>query len=352
VTLSEISIYRLLNQQLAETNLKTSADAVHWLGAVQAQEYAQTKWGLGLRLPHLLDADIEKEFTDGKILRTHLLRPTWHFVTAKDIRWMLMLTAPRVNAVNAYMHRKLELNKSIFDRCNKIIIKKLEGGNQLTREEINDEFKKHKIMATGHRLSYLMMDAELSGLICSGPRKGNQFTYALLDERVTQNLTLNYDEALSELTKRYFLSRGPATVIDFSTWSGLTIGECKKGLSLMKEFFEKVIVEGKEYYFKNTISSIPKIIREIYLLPIYDEFIMGYKDRSASFEFKKSLNITNPAQYDCMIVYEGQIIGTWKRTLKQKSIDIDYKLFSPLNKNQTKEFQKAIIRLEKFHQIK
>src|SRR5690606_4347556 len=142
----------------------------------------QTKWGRGLRLPHLTDNDIENELNDGKILRTHLLRPTWHLVSAKDIYWLLKLTAPRVHTANAYMYRQLELDYKVFNRCNDILIETLQDGNQLTRDAINERFKMHKIIAKGHRLSYIMMNAELEGIVCSGARQGNQFTYALLDE--------------------------------------------------------------------------------------------------------------------------------------------------------------------------
>lgn len=220
---------------------------VAWLGAVQAQEYAQTKWGLGVRLPHLNDSDIERDFTEGKILRTHLLRPTWHFVNAEDIRWMLMLTAPRVNAANAYMYRMLELESTLFNRCNDILAKALQGGRQLTRDALNLKFKKNNIKAEGHRLSYIMMRAELDGIICSGARQYNQFTYSLLEERVPPFKKKNRDEALDELTKRYFTSRGPATVKDFSTWSGLVLADCRKGIETAKSHLVRGVIENEEY---------------------------------------------------------------------------------------------------------
>lgn len=310
MNLSEIAKYRFNSQQFIGSKFTNAIDLICWFGAVQAQEYAQTKWGLGLRLPMLLDSDIEKDFTDGKILRTHLLRPTWHLVTADDIRWLLMLTAPRVNNVNGFMYRELELDEKIFKRCNNILIKTLENGKQLTRDEINEEFHKNKIKAAGHRLSYIMMYAELAGIICSGARQGNQFTYALLEERVPKSQPIQYDEALAELTKRYFTSRSPATMKDFSTWSGLTLTACKKGIEMNKSYFNKEVIEEDVYYFTNDILLNNEPNKNIYLLPIYDEFIMGYKDRSAIFELKNSLKDISPFHYDCMIAFDGQIIGT------------------------------------------
>lgn len=249
MTFAEIARYRLINQQLADTRIKSAVEMVEWFGAVQGQEYGPTKWGLGLRLPHLTDCDIEKELAEGRILRTHLLRPTWHFVSAADIHWLLKLTAPRVYKVNAFMYRRLELGEKVLNRCNEIIVETLQGGKQLTREAINEELKKNDILAKGHRLSYIMMNAELEGVICSGPRQGNQFTYALLDERVKCGKSLEKDEALAELSKRYFSSRGPATVKDFATWSGLTITDCKKGMEMNKALLQKEIIEQQEYIF-------------------------------------------------------------------------------------------------------
>lgn len=159
------------------------------------------------------------------------------------------ITAPRVNVANAYVYRQLDLDSTIFNRCNKILIKTLQGGKQLTRDALNEEFKRNKIIAAGHRLSYIMMRAELDGIICSGAREGNQFTYTLLEERVPESKARNYDEALAELTMRYFTSRGPATIKDFSTWSGLTLTDCKKGIAIVKtQLNEEQVYNEKLYY--------------------------------------------------------------------------------------------------------
>ncbi len=352
MTLPEVARSRLTSQQLANTKLKSAGDLVKWLGAVQAQEYAQTKWGLGLRLKNLSDHDIEQDFTEGKILRTHLLRPTWHFVSAEDIRWLLMLTAPRVHAINAYMYRQLELDNDIFKRCHKILEKTLQDGKQLTRETLNENFKRKKIEAKGHRLSYIMMHAELAGLICSGARQGNQFSYALLDERVPASKAKSYDEALAELTKRYFTSRGPATIKDFSTWSGLSLAECKRGIEITKTSFEKELIEHCEYYFTKTPLVVKKQIQDIHLLPIYDEFIMGYKDRSALLVFKNMLKSVSKFHYNCMVIYDGQIIGTWRRLIAANSIEVEFEFFNRLDKRQGKALINAIHRLEDFINMK
>lgn len=348
MTLPEIAKYRLINQQLIDTKIISSVEMVEWFGAVQGQEYAQTKWGLGLRLHHLTDNDIENELNKGKILRTHLLRPTWHFVSAKDIDWLLNLTAPRVHQANVYMYRQLELDDKVFKQCVDIMTKILQGGNQLTRDEINKEFEKQNIIAKGHRLSYIMMNAELEGILCSGARQGNQFTYALLDERVARNKLLKKEEALAELTSRYFKSRGPATLRDFATWSGLKIADCKKGIEMMIHLLQKEVIEGKEYYFSPDTSLSSRQPDKIWLLPIYDEFLMAYRDRSAILTSKGNASF----RYDCMIVYNGQIIGTWKRTLTKNAINFEHNFFKPINRIQSKIFDEAIKKLSEFMNLR
>lgn len=348
MTYPEIAQLRLINQQIAGTHLTTAIEMIAWLGAMQAQEYAHSKWAIGLRLPHLTDKEIEQDLIDGKILRTHLLRPTWHFVTAADIRWMLQLTAPRVQGVNAFMYRQTELDAKIFKHCHKLITKSLEGGKHLTRDAINEVFKNNKIVTDTVRLSCIMMHAELEGLICSGARQGKQFTYALLEERVPPMPKKTNDEALIELTTRYFTSHGPATVKDFSTWSGLTLSDCRKGIEMTKPQLDKDEIAGEQVYYRSNESATKNSFKDFYLLPIYDELIMGYKDRTAILQFKNSLDDKPVSFFDNTLLYKGQIVGTWRRTIKTKSIDLSYNFFKVPGKTELSAFKKAIGKLEAF----
>ena len=174
---------RLANQNLAASSLRSPADVVAWFGAVQAQEYPAARWALGLRARELTDRLVAHAFDAGEILRTHAMRPTWHFVARDDIRWLQMLTGPRVQALNAYYARKNELDAKTVARSRAVIERALAGGHQRTRTELAAVLVKAGIRAEGQRLAYLMMSAELDQLICSGPRRGKQFTYALLEER-------------------------------------------------------------------------------------------------------------------------------------------------------------------------
>ena len=229
-TPTELLTARLRNQQLIASTRRKPAQVVSWLCAMQAQDYPAAKWAIGLaRARHARTRDVEQAFNDGLILRTHVLRPTWHFVAPEDIRWLLALSAPRIHATNAYYYRQAGLDAKTFAKSCAMIHRALEGGKTLTRAELAMHLKRAKVPADGLKLAYLMMHAELEGVICSGPRRGKQFTYALLDERAPATKPKTRDEALAELAKRYFASHGPATVRDFAWWSGLTTKDAQTG---------------------------------------------------------------------------------------------------------------------------
>lgn len=233
LTKLEIAHRRLFNQQLTQPTFNNPADLVQWLGAVQAQDYAAAKWAVGQRLTGATDALIEQAVAAGAIIRTHILRPTWHFVAPADIRWLLALTAPRVNSLNAHYYRKLELDEAIFRQTNTVLEKALQGGKQLTRPELVAVLRQAGIEAEDLlRFGLIIMRAELDGVICSGARQGNQMTYALLEERVPPAPTLGREEALAEFARRYFTGHGPATLPDFVWWSGLTTTDARAGLKM------------------------------------------------------------------------------------------------------------------------
>jgi Winged helix DNA-binding domain len=327
----EIVRQRLHNQFLSQTNLIESEQVVARLGAVQAQDYAGAKWALAQRTEGLTDAEVDDAFNKGKILRTHILRPTWHFVTPEDIRWMLALSAPRVHVGNSFMYRQLELDKAILKKGYPVLEKALQGNQYLTRIELGSIFEKTGILAKGQRLGYLLMSAELDGIICSGPRRGKQFTYALLEERAPKVRVLDPDEALAEFTKRYFSTRGPATLHDFTWWSGLTMADAKKGIELTKPRLESEVIDGRTYWFEN-VSPIKENSPTAHFLPNYDEYFIGFKDRSAIGEIvrQSKLDENNPAFIAHVIIIDGQIVGGWKRTLRKDSVVIRFSLITNL----------------------
>jgi hypothetical protein len=340
LALPDVARCRFFNQHIARAEFKKPEDVVAWLGAMQAQEYAMAKWGIAQRMREITDPEIDKAFADGAILRTHLLRPTWHFITPADIRWALSLTAPRVNAVNAFMYRKLELDSALFKRSAAALTKALQGGRQLTRVELASALQQAGIDTAGElRMGYIMMRAELDALVCSGARRGKQFTYALLEERAPRVKKMERDEALVELTKRYFTSRGPATMKDFTAWSGLTMADVKRGIELLKPKLEHEVIDGQTYWFVESSSPPKRPAASAHLLPVYDEYVMGYKDRSAmlSTSGRGKLDAGSVA-FDTLIVIDGRLVGSWKRTLSKREVSIE----TTFNARLTRVEQRAV----------
>lgn len=350
MNVSELIKRRLVNQQISYTKFSTPKDLVAWMTAMQAQEYSMAKWAIGLRLPGSNDDIIEKAFNDGDILRTHLMRPTWHFVVPTDIRWMLELTAPQVKAVNAYYYRKCELDDEIFKRSKDIIIKALQGGKNLTRNTLKSELEQSGIIANGMRLSYIMMQAELEGVICSGPRQGKQFTYALLEERVPESKALDREEALMKLAMNYFRSRGPATIRDFAYWSGLSMMDAKAGALMIRPHFEKEIIDDMEYLFIPGTSTDNNNIQTAFLMPDYDEFGMSYKEHKAMSNpegVAQAKQDESPSSYH-MFVINGIVRGTWRQTITKKSVVIETTPFNKLTEKESQLLEKAINRYKEF----
>ena len=349
MTSLEIARQRLYNQRLSFPGFKKPGDVVKWMGAVQAQDYYGAKWALGQRTRDATDEDIEKAFASGEILRTHVMRPTWHFVTPTDIRWLLKLTASGVNAANSYYYRKLELDDAVFRRCNKAITRALRGGKHLTREALRTVIKRAGIASDDLlRFNYMLVRSELDGLICSGPRNGKQFTYALLDERAPQTKALSRDEALAELTRRYFTSHGPATSSDFMWWSGLSATDVKRGLEMARRHLVKEMIEGKTYWLPSS-PRVTRASRVAYLLPSFDEYLIAYKDRSAALHPKyREQSLTDNVVFSSTIVWNGRIVGSWNRKIERASVNVTVSPFVSFSKTETRAIADVVRRYGEF----
>ena len=347
----DIARQRLINQGLVKPALKTASEVVARLGAVQAQDYGASKWGVAQRTGGLTDARIEKEIDDGMIVRTHVLRPTWHFVAAADIGWMLALSAPRVHTANAYWYRWLEVDDAIARRSRAVLTKALRDGKQLTRAELGQVLTRARIQITSPvRLACIVMRAELDGVICSGARRGKQFTYALLEERVARPLALEREAALFELARRYFATRGPATVNDFAWWSGLTKADAKRGVEAAATHLEHESIEGRSYWFPAAKRPARISSSLAHLLPNFDEYFVGLKDRSA-FGARLTSSGVRPrtdALSGHALVVNGQIVGGWRRTLVGRRVVIEPKSLIRLSEAERRAVGVAARKLGRF----
>ena len=285
------------------------------LGAVQAQDYLGASWAIAQRTTGLTETDVEREIASGAIVRTHVLRPTWHFVLPEDVRWMLELTAPRVRGAMAFYNRYHELDATVFRKSHAAIERALRDGDYRTRAELSAAVTRAGIVCSG-RLVGLLLQAELDRVIISGQRRGKQSTYALFEERVPAAPARERDEALHDLTRRYFATRGPATVQDFAWWSGLTIADAKRGVETAGSFLTRELHDGAARWHVPS-SRAARSTRVAHLLPNFDEYFVGFRDRSAIAE--RLRGVVADTRVDALmgnvVCVDGQIVGGWRRTL-------------------------------------
>jgi hypothetical protein len=342
----DIARQRLVRNFLIEPSFESPAEVVAALGAVQSQDYDGAKWAVAQRTRGATDADVERAFSSGEIVRTHVLRPTWHFVRPRDIRWMLSLTAPRIQQILSSYERKMGLTPAVFRRSNAAIEKALRDGAHLTRAELKTVLARANVGPLGaQRAAHLVSRAELDAIICSGARRGTVQTYALLDLRVPPTAPLDRDEALLELARRYFLPRGPATAHDFSWWSGLTVADARRAIDIAADVLETTVIDGKTYVQPRG-TALRRPAPSAHLLPNYDEFFIGYRDRSAIGKRLASIEaVTGGSTLIAhVVVIDGQLVGGWRRT----ATGITLSLRSRLTAAERRRLRKAIRRFEAF----
>lgn len=349
MTIPQIVQQRLHNQHLLGAPFARPEAVVQWLGAVQAQEYPGAAWGIAQRTGGLTQAAIDQAYADGAILRTHAMRPTWHFVAPADIRWLLKLTSPRVHAINASYYRKLALDAAVLARAHSVLANALQGGTHLTRSELAVALEQAGLLRPSDdrmRLTYLVMHAELEGLICSGTMRGKQHTYALLDERVPPATALERDQALAELARRYFTSHGPATIKDCAWWSGLTAADVRAGLELSRSQLEMTVIAGDTYWSGPSTEHTRAAAPIAHLLPVYDEYTIAYKDHRAILD--PAYRELVVAAFGIVIVIDGRIAGTWKRVVEKDHVQLTLSPFRALEAAEQQALAQAVQRYAAF----
>jgi hypothetical protein len=345
-----IASWRLHNQHLWGTPLKTPDAVVRSLAAMQSQEFAYARWSVAQRANGVTAGAMDRAFAEGAILRTHVIRPTWHFVLPDDIRWILEISAPRVHALNAYYYRQLGLGGRLFARTNSLFARSLEGGRQLTRKEMAALLQGAGLSASGVRLGYLLMRAELDGVICSGALRGKQHTYALLEERAPHAKSLGRDEALAELTRRYFISRGPATLKDYLGWSSLTATEGKNGLEMVRGQLQHEVMDGRDYWFADPSTNARPKSPVVDLVQGYDEYVMSYSE-SRDVLFRPAPPNVRPLDRTAFyhaILLDGRLIGHWRHALEKAGVIIQTQLARRFDAAEMQALDAAVARYGQF----
>lgn len=353
MNIADIARYRLHNQQIASQKHQTIAQTVAWLGAIQAQDYPGAKWSTGLRVPGTSDADVEQAVADRLIVRTWPMRGTLHMIAAQDVRWMLELLTPRIIAGSRRRSEELELDAAVLNRCRMLFAKILQGGKLLTRDEMYAFLEAENISTAAQRGYHILWRTAQEGLICFGPLKGKQQTFALLDDWIPQtDRAFERNQALAELAKRYFASHGPATLQDFVWWSGLKMTEARSGIEAIEPQFRKETVDEKTYWMPlDTHTDAPP--QDVYLLPGFDEYLLGYTDRSAVLEaqYAKRICPGGNGMFSPTVVRNGQVIGTWKRVLKKNAAAMTACAFTQFGKGERDAIVTAMEHYGQFMQM-
>lgn len=346
----EIPRLRLQQQQISSLRSRKPVEVVAALGAMQAQDYTGALWSIGLRLPDAAERAVEQAFAERTIVRTWPMRGTLHFVAAADVRWMLQLLAPRSISGSAIRARRLELNAAIFARCEKIFVRALQGGRQLTREAMLELLDASKISTASQRGYHILWRLAQEGVIIFATRTGKSHSFALLEEWVPPAKQFDRSAALAELARRYFTSHGPALLSDFTGWSGLKAGDARAGIEGAASDLRRETIDGTDFWLAANAPGPGTKTVGTYLLPGFDEYLLGYKDRSAVLEARHAPKIVpgSNGMFLPTVVIQGQVMGTWKRVLKEKTVVITTGCFRPLKRSEKQAVEIAAGRYGQF----
>ncbi|HMI57207.1 MAG TPA: winged helix DNA-binding domain-containing protein, partial [Gemmatimonadaceae bacterium] len=341
---------RLFNQQIVQSSRTSAAEVVARLGAIQAQDYRGALWSIGLRYPGSSISDVERAIADREIVRTWPMRRTLHFVAASDVRWMLQLLAPRMVRGSVGRMRQLGLDEPDFRRSTKALEKALRDGKAHTRDELYAVLERAKITTGAQRGTHILTRLSQDGLLCFASHRGSQPTFALLDEWVPDSRALTRDEALAELTLRYFRGHGPAGVRDLVWWAGITLGQARAGVAMVASALEEMKIGDTTQFVARDAATAPRSKRSVHLLPGFDEYLLGYTDRSIALDKAHASAIVpgNNGMFMPTIVAGGRVAGTWKASKTAKGTVVLPQPFAPLSDSDSRALAVASKRYVQF----
>jgi winged helix DNA-binding protein len=338
-----IADLRLQSQRIAAPSSATPEEIVTHLGAVQAQDYPGALWSIALRTANATRADVEQAIADRAIVRTWPMRGTLHFIPAADARWMLELLTPRIIRGTAGRHRQLELDDAVFRRSRTLIARALKQHPILSRGALFGVLEKGGVSTAGQRGIHIVQRLCMERMLSFGPHAAKQPTFVLFDDWIRTSRQLERDDALRTLAERFFISHGPATLRDFVWWTGLTVADAKIGLQLAQPSLERVATVDSELWMSGERSANDASTSRAYLLPGFDELLLGYKDRSATFapEYAGRISPGGNGMFQSTLIFDGRVCGLWRRSARAKSVEIGASPFVPLKASQRKAFAGA-----------
>ena len=299
---------------------------------MQAQDLPGAKWSVGLRAPRTAEAAVEAAFDSGEVVRSWPMRGTLHLVPADDLGWMLDLTAPRALRSAASRRAVLGIAEADTERAREIAVASLTGGSSLTRAEILASIAAGGVSTEGQRGYHLLWYLAQTGTLVLGAARGGLQTFTLLHEWVRAPRRLDRDEALGELAYRYFRSHGPATARDLARWSGLTMADVRRGVAVSGGHLTALDLDGVRYHLAPEALAPTPAPARVHLLPGFDEYLLGYGDRSAALASEHSAAVVpgGNGMFKPTVVADGEVVGTWKRTVTRGEVLVEPLLWGPL----------------------
>jgi hypothetical protein len=349
--MKDIVTLRLRNHLLAAHGLKTPREVVAWMGAMQAQDYGMAKWAVGVRLPGATSGQVEDALGRGDIIRTHIMRPTWHMVAVEDVHWLMQLTAPRIKPiVEGYYKRDAGLPPSVLLKATDVMLRALQGGKHLTRVELCRIAVEAGVPLNSRQAAHVLLHAELDRLVCSGKVVSGKPAYCLLHERAPGTAAFDKDEALAKLAARYFRSHGPATLPDFVWWSGLTVGEARRALDFIRADFVCEKAGEQEYFYSEESLAHAEKTGDILLLPAFDELLVGYRDRKEMLTAEHyGRVISSNGIFKPFILHGARVAGTWRKVASAGGVQVKAEFFSSSGSALQRAADKAAAAAEKFY---
>lgn len=348
--MNDIATLRLCSHLLTPHSLKTPREVVAWMGAVQAQDYGMAKWAVGVRLPGVTDMQVENALNRGEIIRTHIMRPTWHIVAVEDAQWLMQLTAPRIKPVlESYDKRNAGLSAATLLKATDIMLRALQNGNHLTRIALCRAVNEAGVALDSRQAAHALFHAELDGLVCSGAVANGKQTYRLLREVAPSSPPLGRDEALAKLAVKYFRSHGPASAYDFAWWSGLTVGEAKRAIAIIKQDVAFEEFREQQYAYRCAASAPTRKSNATFLLPAFDEFLVAYRDRTDVLDTAHhSKIISSNGIFKPLILHNAKVVGAWKKFSSKGNVEVKAACFSPPDSALQKAISKATATFKNF----
>jgi hypothetical protein len=334
LTTSDVARARQVSLLLWQAPPRSAVDVVTWFGAMQAQDIASAKWSLGVRVPGSTENDVDEAIGSGAILRTWPMRGTIHLIPAGDARWLLETTGARALATSARRREQLGLDLASADAAVEVLRAALAGGRRLRRSQAIAAIADAGIPTAGQAGYHLLWYAAQVGATCIGPHEGKEQTFALLEEFAPEQRRLERREAIAELALRYFRGHGPATVRDFAGWTGLTLADCRMALGdnagrLVAASFAGTAVHLTAELADQIVGGATRGRAPTTALPGFDEFILGYKDRTVQVPAGGMAEVVpgGNGMFRATLCTDGVAVGTWTRRLRTGRVDIDVRTF-------------------------